>query len=507
MKVLSFLNPKARLQQLKGWLEKPFKGWFNDKDVRVLSSHKNASLKPTAGWQYRQHLRERRVTQAVQKAPLIPPSEEDKLQDNIELKEKALTELRALLKQQVFTRQVQAYKEGNRNLLIVLQKLKTYASQNNWQKVSEILRHHMPLLQVNDFDPVLREYERINKMADVLPPPELPPEKIPGPVQPEPMQIMNPDSPVSIPSAAKQLTPLDNGQVNLFLGDITEINQKVHPCIETLVCPHRANSQRSTTILTQLALLEPDLNDWMFKKRMQEVNVGDSIITMPGKIAEKGFTSLVHTVLPECWDNLPNARLLGAYVSAIRQAHKQGSASIAIPILSRYLNLTVEQHVQLARIAIQYYLKNLDDTPGPPPKIYLVFPDNLVGTSMRNQHMTLNITKPLLDFNPDNRAEHNAVSRLRLERILNPILPARNGLDITGRMQWLSQTVDNAIAKLDRHEDPGEDGKDLLDYIDNAREALERNPSQLDQDEKALAKNYLINFEKRLAPYIHHKDD
>lgn len=510
MDALSILKPKSRLQQLKGWLSRPFKGWFKDKDVRVLSSHKGTSLEPTPGWQHRQHLRERQIAHTIQPSPFITPpieEEEDELLTSIGLKEAALTELQALLQQQIFTMQIKAYREMNRNLLIVLQKLKSYSNQNNWQKVSEILRHHMPLLQINDFEPIRQEYEQINQMTDVLPPPPTPAlVRYPLPMEPKPLRIINPDPPAAIPSAANQLTQLDNGQINLFVGDIISINRKVHPNIESLVCPHRADPQRPTPILDQLALLEPSLNDRVFTDRMQTLDAGSSMITAPGKIAGKGFGNIVHTIVPEKWDNQAHARLLNAYVSAIRQAHKQGSASIAIPVMSRYLSLTVENEVLLARRAIQYFLNNMDNTLGPPPRIYLVFPDNPDGITMRNQHLALNITRPMLNFNPGIREEHNRLLQLRLERVLDQVLPARGNMNISQRMQWLSRTVDNAIDQLERHEDLDGDGADLMHYIDNAKYALEQNLDHLSEDEIALAKKYLIDFEDRLFPYIHEDD-
>ena len=509
---LPLLKPKSRFQQLKGWLKNPFKGWFNSKDVRVLSNHAGASLEPTPGWQHRQQLHQRNIDEVSAEPIIAPPEpdeEEDELMTAIEIRDAALKELQAHLKQQVFDMQLEAYRNSNRNLLIVLQKLKGYSSQNNWQKVSEILRHHMPLLGVKNFDAILAEYQRINTMELAVTEPVsagTPPAAYQPQPAPLPLHLKNPDTPAAIPSAAGKLTQLDNGQVNLFLGDITTINQKVHPPVETLVCPHRGDPTRLTTILEQLKDLEPRLKDRVFMDRMQQVDSGTSIITEAGNIARRGFSSVVHTVLPERWDSQPNARLLSAYVSAIRQAHNRGASSIAIPILSRYMKLSPRHEAMLAHRAIQYYL-NHPDTPADPPKIFLVFPDNPQGRKLHDQHFSLNLTRPLINFAPDNQVEHNRVLRLRLERILDPILPPRDGLNIAGRMDWLAEAVDRSITLLEQHQDLGDEGAGLLAYFDEAKERLRNHQDQLNEDEFVLAQKFLVDLEEKLNPYIHYEED
>ncbi|WP_354009065.1 macro domain-containing protein [Endozoicomonas lisbonensis] len=496
MNPLSGTKTRPRLQTIKEWLKKSFKGWFKDKPVRVLSSHVGRSLKSTPDWSSPPDIRERDTSHHDPLIASSPPALKRQKTRPSAKNTASLQQLASEIASEAFKVKMKGYSDQNLPLMKQMNQLKTLVDSRDWLSVETFIEQSLETQGIQNFSIYRRRYRAIANTTPYMPQPG-------SSTLPTGTKLKHRNAsptPVAKPSAALSVLSFRNGQVNLFSGDITRINHKVHPGIDTIVCPHRSEQRRTTPTLETLADREPALNQRGLLDQLQTLESGHSMITAAGKVSELGFKQIVHTILPEQWDSQPTARLFNAYVSAIREAHNQGSVSIAIPILSRYMNLPVNSEAQIAHMAIQYYL-NHPDTKPEPPRIYLVFPENAIGEQLRVEHQQLNMDTPASQARLRPTTHSPLIIKRQLEQALDGILPVKDGMPIAARMQWLTEEVDRLIELIKDGQDPGKDSDRLIDYLDTAEDNLDANSLHLSSDELALARKFINDLNDKLRPY------
>ena len=497
MNPLSGTKARPRLQTIKEWFKKSFKGWFKDKPVRILSSHVGRSLQSAPDWSSPPDIRER-DTSRHDHPPTVSSPPAHKRQETSPSAENtaSLQQLASDIASEAFNVKMKGYSNRNLPLMKQMNQLKALVDSRDWLSVDTFIEQNMERQGIQNFSIYRRRYRAIANTTPYMP-------KASSSTLPTDTRLEHRNAsptPVARPSAALSVLSFRNGQVNLFKGDITRINHKVHPSIDTIVCPHRSEQRRTTPTLETLANREPALNQRRLLDQLETLESGHSMVTAAGKVSELGFKQIVHTILPEQWDSQPTARLFNAYVSAIREAHNQGSKSIAIPILSRYMNLPVNSEALIAHRAIKYYL-NHPDTKPEPPGIYLVFPENAIGEQLREEHYQLNMDTSASHARRPSATHSPLIVKRQLEQALDGILPIKDDMPVAARMQWLTEEVDRLIELIRDGQDPGEDSDQLIDYLDTAEDNLDANPFHLSSGEQALARKFINDLNDKLRPY------
>ena len=487
MNPLSGSKARPKLQVITEWLKKPFKALFKSKPVRVLPSHVGRSLNPSPDWGNSPDLRERDTRRHD---PLSGP-ELMQQEGHSSLSHRQMV---SDLSRQTFNVKMEGYRSQNLRLMKLMNQLKRLIDGQHWQAVDRFIEDKLESQGIEDFSIYRRQCKAL---AEVTPYTTRANADNPSPDTTLTQRTASP-VPVPMPSALLSVLSFKNGQVNLFSGDITKINHKVHPDVDTIVCPHRSEQRNTTPVFDTLADIEPALNHRKTLAPLKALEAGQSFITEAGKTASLGFKRIVHTVLPEPWDKQPEARLFRAYVSAIKTAHEQGSRSIAIPILGRYMNLSVQNEAGIAHQAIEYYRNDLDTKPVP-PCVYLAFPENTVGLALREEHYQLNMKDAVDDARPLTNSPIRL--RMQLEQALDGILPKKGNMSIAERVQWLGEETDRIVELISDELDPGEAIDDLVDYLDSAASNLQTRLDRLSMDEQLLVRQYLNDFREKLAPY------
>ncbi|AMO56815.1 hypothetical protein GZ77_02380 [Endozoicomonas montiporae] len=494
MTPLSGSRARPKFQRLKQGLANLFKGWFKNKPVRVLPSHVGRSLSDAPDLSNPQDLRERATSK---KRPLFGLSSRSHARNHDQAYHHHLTNARQLISdiaREAFKAKVKAYKDGNVGLMKLMNQLKSHADQQDWESVENLIEAHQERSAIKPFSIYRRQCKALAEAKRLTPAPA---EETAVPdIRLKERNISH--TPVAMPSATLSLLSFKNGQLNLFGGDITKINHKVHPNINTIVCPHRSDKRQTTPILDTLAGVEPGLRQRSLLDQLDRLEAGQSLFTDAGDTSKLGFRQIVHTLLPEPWDSQPEARLFSAYINAIKTAHEQGSRSIAIPILSRYLNLSVQDEARIAHLAITYYLSDPDTKPSP-PSIYLAFPENEVGDALREEHYQLNMKDPVPDKQPASPSP--LMVQAQLEHALKDILPEKDNMPIAGRMRWLTEEVDRIIELIRDNQDPGAASDELIQYLDSAALYLNVNAHHMNPEDQLLARKFLGDLNIKLAPY------
>ncbi|UYM16402.1 macro domain-containing protein [Endozoicomonas euniceicola] len=494
MNPLSDSKARPRLQAFKKWLKRSFKGLFKDKPVRILTSHVGRSLQAAPDWSTQPDIRDRDISCHDHPSTTSFPSHETKVSAADTASEQQLA---SDLASRAFKLKMEGYRNRNIQLMQKMSLLKAYVDSRDWSLVDSFIEQHLERQGVHDFSIYRRQCKAIANATPHRPHSTSSSTSLPTDTKLERRKT----SPMPV---RLSVLSFRNGQVNLFSGDITRINHKVHPGINTIVCPHRSEQRQTTPILETLTGREPALSHRGLLDQLQALESGQSMVTAAGKVSELGFKQIVHTILPEQWDSQPTARLFNAYISAIREAHHQDSASIAIPILSRYMNLSVKNEAQIAHRAIEYYLNHPDTKPAP-PRIFLVFPENAIGEQLRKAHYQLNMDSTSKNAPPANHSSR--IDKRQLEEALESILPTKEGMPVAARMQWLTEETDRLIELIRDGQDPGEASDQLIDYLDTAEDSLDANRHHLSTNEQILVRKFLNDLNDRLRPYYHQPPD
>ncbi len=186
-------------------------------------------------------------------------------------------------------------------------------------------------------------------------------------------------------------------EVFLLSGDISRINELRTQPIQAIACPYTPRgAENETALLTQLSEIDPGLARKGFLETIKRMNPGLAIISPSPALQDKGFSHMVHAMLPHASSRNINSELNSAYQSAIEAAHRKNLSSIAIPIFSAEMNIRPQRAAAIACIAISRYMSSHPHKTRP-PKVYLVCPGTPEGQKIQlymNHYLSQKMPKP-----------------------------------------------------------------------------------------------------------------
>ncbi|WP_257254169.1 MULTISPECIES: macro domain-containing protein [unclassified Endozoicomonas] len=192
-------------------------------------------------------------------------------------------------------------------------------------------------------------------------------------------------------------------EVFLMSGDISLMNELRNLPIEVIACPYTPmGSPNETALLSQLSEIDPGLTRKGFREAIKKMKPGLAAITASPALQCRGFSHMVHAILPKADSGSIHSELVSAYQSAIEAAHRKNLSSIAIPIFSSELNLTPQRAATVACIAVSRYMSS-HTYETRPPKVYLVCPSTEEGQKIQgyiNHYLSQKMPKPPVQDSP-----------------------------------------------------------------------------------------------------------
>ncbi|WP_422138267.1 macro domain-containing protein [Endozoicomonas sp. ALC020] len=283
-----------------------------------------------------------------------------------ELQNKLLTQARRL--------QIKTYKQGTLEDMQAFSKLVNQVGAANWPAVLNDLTLRHPAGEAH-------------KLADFVRPLEL---LITASAQPSTDTLMQTD--VRIP--ADQLL---GKEVFLMSGDISRMNELQTPPIQAIACPYTPKgSKNETVLLKQLSEIDTGLAKKGFLEAIKKVQPGLAVIAPSPALQDRGFSHMVHAMLPHVDSGNINSELVAAYQSTIEAAHRKNLSSIAIPIFSSEMNLSPQRAATIVCVAISRYMSS-HPYETKPPKVYLVCPGTEKGQETQryiNHYLSQKMPKP-----------------------------------------------------------------------------------------------------------------
>ena len=208
-------------------------------------------------------------------------------------------------------------------------------------------------------------------------------------------------------------------EIFLMSGDISRMNESRTPPIQAIACPYTPKgSKNETALLNQLSSIDPGLARKGFLESIKKMKPGLAAISPSPALQGKGFSHMVHAILPHSDSKNIHSELVSAYQSAIEAAHRKNLTSIAIPIFSSELNIPPQRAATIACVAISRYMSNHPHKTRP-PKVYLVFPATEEGARIQ-QVATHYLQKTHQNQSDDSKKQYQAFRQQGL-RVGNPV--------------------------------------------------------------------------------------
>ena len=358
----------SHMHRFKTWIKKPYYWLFGRKTVRALPDLPDHFIHNRADEAHSQSLAGRTPFRVDPSTFMSLTASQNEQLANLG------TELTSTLKEVA----LKGYQENNLELMKQLGRLKTNIKQRNWSAVHTMLQSDFEQKGVRSFS----IYQR--KIQAIAAPPQVPDRTQQAPPANAGLQQRRIAPPVEL-SQPLSVHSFSEGEINLFSGEISRINEVITPPIDTIVYPHPSDNQRIIDEVDSLTQLEPDLTERYLLKQVASLEPGYSMVTGAGKLSGIGINRIVHTVLPDSYTPDGTARLFNAYVSSIKKAHEYGAHRIAIPVLSSQMNLPLQSEAKIAHSAVAYFLKSLPSSVKP-PSIYLTFPRSPMGNNRYRHH-------------------------------------------------------------------------------------------------------------------------
>ena len=397
-------------QTVRNWFRDKYLGMFSNRKVRVLDdpslvpfeplkrpddavpvTRRNIQLsKPQSqNLSSKQQRQENSKNHSIRKTAEVPRT----AQPN-QLQQQLLTECRSLSKQ--------LGSVSGSPMHRLFEELQQKIIHSQWQDVLEMIDMELHFAGVTNLDRFLPQITRALDTASLT---------SPGTVEPEPaasIRKTRTDLPPKKPAAnrhtahhtpadldtwelsleRKSLKSFQGGQVNLVIGDITEMASILGQPVEAIACPYSGTAKKGNRLYRKLAGIEPDLRKPELVNALNQYPSGKSIISGGGRLAKLGYSKLVLGLLPRPTDANPRETLVSSYEAAIQAAASQNIASIALPVFTTNMGLTPETEVAIAREAIEKHLARQAGAGN--PRIYLVFPNTHNGRKQYTEHLKIN---------------------------------------------------------------------------------------------------------------------
>ncbi|MGI9276730.1 MAG: hypothetical protein ACR2PT_18035 [Endozoicomonas sp.] len=502
-------------QTIKNRLKDKYQGLFSNRKVRVLDDPSLVPFEPLkrpdgAVPVTRRHIQPSKpepqnLTQKQQKQETnVPPRakktpQTTKAAQPGQLQQQLLTECRNLLQQpgSVSSSPIQ-------RLLAELQK---NIIRGQWEAVLEMIDMNLHFAGISDFDRFQAEIIQALETVSTPPPETVNRNPAVSDINSQKKALQTPDDLNSreLNLERQSLKSFQGGQVNLVIGDITNMASILGHPVEAIACPYSGATMKGNRLFRRLAAIEPDLIKPGVPQALNQYPGGQSVISGGGRLARLGYRKLVLGILPMPNAANPRETFVNAYLSAIQGAANQDAASIALPVFTANMGLTPETSVAIAREAIEKYLAG-QKSPGK-PRIYLVFPNTAEGREQYTKHLAIN-SQPAKSNHPPagkktkTQAFHSSVlGEKQFQHLMEQVLPPKGHLSVARRMHWLQREHTFLLNKLRKGKVPEKRLHALDTYIGAAYDRLHNLPD-LSREEFLAAALYLDRLDDQLTPYL-----